>query len=167
MYGVGGTSEMVIGRWLTQVLPGLGGSREDIVIATKGYGPTGAGPNDSGYSRKHILAAVNASLKRLQTDYIDLYQVHGWDGATGLKELMTTMDNLVREGKIRYWGCSNWSAWQLQKSMDMANYIGFAAPCVSIQQQYSLLERNLELDLLDVCKNEGVGILPWSPLKGW
>jgi aryl-alcohol dehydrogenase-like predicted oxidoreductase len=75
------------------------------------------------------------------------------------------MDKLVSDGKIHYFGCSNWSAWQLQKAMDMANYLNFAAPVASIQQQYSLLERNLELDLLDVCKNEGVGILPWSPLK--
>ena len=127
--------------------------------------PDGRRPNDLGLSRKHILANVEASLRRLGTDYIDLYQVHCWDPGTPLAETLSTLDQLVQSGKVRYIGASNYSGWQLQKAVDLSKQMGWE-PFVCLQPLYNLLDRALEWELLPVCRNEGIGIIPWSPLRG-
>lgn len=158
VYG-GGASEEVIGRWLA------GRQRTDVVIATKFFWHTGGGPNDNGAGRSHILAAVEASLRRLRTDFIDLYQVHAFDAATKPEETLSTLDGLVRSGKVRYLGVSNYPGWQLQKAVDLADRHGWE-PLVALQPLYNLLDRDAEWDLVPVCRNEGVGIIPWAPLRG-
>jgi aryl-alcohol dehydrogenase-like predicted oxidoreductase len=158
VYSRGG-SEEVLGHWLkTQ-------TRDELVIATKVRFPMGEGPNDVGVSRKHILAGVDASLRRLGTDYIDLYQTHCWDNATPLEETLSTFDTLVQSGKVRYIGASNFAAWQLQKAIDISHFRGWE-PFVALQALYNLLDRDLEWELRPVCQNEGVGIICWSPLRG-
>ncbi len=154
-----GVSEEIVGRWLK------GQRRDDWVIATKVYFPVRNGPNEIGLSRKHILSAAEESLRRLGTDYIDLYQVHGWDGFTPLEETLSALDRLVADGKVRYIGASNYSGWQLQKAIDLSRTLGKEA-FVSLQPQYNLLCRFTEWELTPVCLNEGLGILPWSPLRG-
>lgn len=154
-----GVSEEIVGRWLKDQY------REDLVIATKVRFPMGSGPNDVGLSRKHILAGVDASLRRLQTDYIDLYQVHCWDQATPLEETLSTLNTLVNNGKVRYIGVSNYSGWQLQKALDMCYYNGWEG-FVSLQALYNLLDRDIERELLPICENEGLGLMCWSPLRG-
>lgn len=154
-----GISEEIVGKWLK------GKRREDWVIATKVRFPMGEGVNEVGLSRKHILAAVEDSLRRLQTDYIDLYQVHAWDSATPLEETLSTLNRLVEQGKVRYIGASNYSGWQLQKAIDVSLMNGWEA-FVSLQPLYNLLDRELEWELVPVCQNEGLAILPWSPLRG-
>ncbi|MFI5011949.1 MAG: aldo/keto reductase [Hyphomicrobiales bacterium] len=158
-----GASEAILGRWLK------GKDREDFVIATKlRWGtddPMKRRPNRLGLGRKHIAAAVEASLGRLKLDYIDLYQVHMWDGATPLEETLGALDLLVRAGKVRYVGASNYSGWQLQKSVDLARAHGLQA-YICLQALYNLLDRELEWELLPVCLNEGLGLIPWSPLRG-
>jgi aryl-alcohol dehydrogenase-like predicted oxidoreductase len=158
VYG-GGASEEILGRWLA------GRSRDDLVIATKLFWSTGPGPNDTGTSRKHILAAVEASLRRLGTAYLDLYQVHAFDESTPMDETLSTLDGLVRAGKVRFLGASNYTGWQLQKSVDLARQHGWE-PLVALQPLYNLIDRDAELDLLPVCENEGVGVIPWAPLRG-
>ncbi len=158
LYGMG-SSEEVIGRWLKDK------KRTDYIIATKVRYPMGSGPNDAGLSRKHILDGVEASLRRLQTDYIDLYQVHCWDLSTPLEETLSTLDTLVKSGKVRYIGASQHTGWQLQKAIDVSRQMGWE-PYVSLQPQYNLLTRATEWELVPVCVNEGLGILPWSPLRG-
>jgi aryl-alcohol dehydrogenase-like predicted oxidoreductase len=158
VYSRGG-SEEIVGRWMK------GQSRDDLVIATKVRFPMGAGPNDLGLSRKHILAGVDASLRRLQTDYIDLYQVHCWDNKTPLEETLSTLDALVQSGKVRYIGASNFTGWQLQKAIDTSLRMGWE-PFTCLQPQYNLLCRTTEWELVPVCQNEGLGIIPWSPLRG-
>jgi aryl-alcohol dehydrogenase-like predicted oxidoreductase len=155
----GGTSETIVGKWLATQ------RREDVVIATKVRFTMGKAPNDVGLSRKHIMAAVEASLKRLGTDYIDLYQVHCWDRGTPLEETLSTLDTLVQSGKVRYLGVSNFTGWQVQKAVDLAGQRGWE-PFTSLQPLYNLLDRTLEWELLAVCQNEGLGIIPWSPLRG-
>ncbi|HLU34065.1 MAG TPA: aldo/keto reductase [Natronosporangium sp.] len=155
----GGASEEIIGRWLARQ------RRDDLVIATKLFWPTGGGPNDRGAGRKHILSAVEASLRRLNTDYIDLYQVHCFDETTPIEETLATLDNLVRAGKVRHLGASNYASWQLQKTMDVARYRGWE-PLVALQPLYNLIDREVELELVPVCRNEGVGIIPWAPMRG-
>lgn len=155
----GGISEEIVGRWLKDQ------SRDDLIIATKVRFPMGEGPNDVGLSRKHILSGVENSLSRLQTEYIDLYQVHCWDETTPLEETLITLDTLVKSGKVRYIGVSNYSGWQLQKAMDMSHYNGWE-PFVCLQALYNLLDRNIELELLPVCEHEGLGLMCWSPLRG-
>ena len=154
-----GVSEEIVGRWLNKQ------KRDDIVLATKVRFPMGDGPNDLGLSRKHILSSVEASLRRLQTDYIDLYQVHAWDPVTPLGETLSTLDGLVQAGKVRYLGVSNFTGWQLQKAVDMSRRRGWE-PFVSLQPLYNLLDRTLEWELIPVCQNEGLGVIPWSPLRG-
>jgi len=160
VYGEG-RSEEVLGRWLkTQ-------RRADYVIATKVWGPAGRQPTDRGLSRKHILDAVDASLRRLGTDYIDLYQMHRWDDGTPLTETLSTLDSLVRAGKVRYIGASNFTGWQLQKAVDLCAQHGWE-PLSSLQPLYTLLDRSPEWELLPVCQNEGLGVITWSPLRsGW
>ncbi|MEU8243993.1 aldo/keto reductase [Actinoplanes missouriensis] len=158
VYG-GGASEEIIGRWLAKR------NRDDLVIATKGFWATGSRPNDHGAGRKHLLAAVKASLRRLGTDYIDLYQLHCFDESTPIEETLSTLDGLVRTGLVRHLGVSNYAAWQLQKSIDVARFRGWE-PFVAAQPLYNLIDRDVELELVPVCRNEGAGILPWSPLRG-
>ena len=154
-----GRSEEIIGRWLAA----RSGMREGLVIATKGRFPMGDGPNDVGLSRTHLARALDASLRRLGVDAVDLYQAHGWDPVTPIEETLSFLDEAVRAGKIRYAGVSNFLGWQLQKAALLA---GDAAPIVTLQPQYNLLARDIELEIVDVCRNEGIGILPWSPLAG-
>ncbi|MFE7134538.1 aldo/keto reductase [Streptomyces sp. NPDC057638] len=158
MYGKG-ESEAILGRWLTRR------RREDFVIATKVWGRMGTAPNDGGLSRKHIVAAVEASLRRLRTDYVDLYQTHIWDPTTPIEETLTTLDTLVRSGKVRYVGTSNVTASQLQRSLDLSRQHGWE-PYVCLQPLYNLLRRETEWELLPLCAREGVGVIPWSPLAG-
>lgn len=154
-----GLSEEILGRWLN------GQCRDDLVIATKVRFGTEAGPNKQGLSRKHILSAVEASLRRLQTDYIDLYQVHMWHPPTPLEETLSTLDGLVRSGKVRYIGVSNFAAWQVQKAIDLSQANGWASFCC-LQPLYNLLDREAEWELIPLCRNEGLGVIPWSPLRG-
>jgi aryl-alcohol dehydrogenase-like predicted oxidoreductase len=154
-----GISESITGRWLARQ------NRDDLVIATKVRFPMGEGVNDLGLSRKHIVASVHASLERLQTDYLDLLQVHCWDRGTPLAETLTTLNDLVRQGVVRYIGASNFSGWQLQKALDTSRELGLEA-FVSLQPQYNLLCRSTEWELIELCLEEGLGVLPWSPLRG-
>ena len=154
-----GVSEEVLGRWLQDK------RREDLVIATKVRFSMGGGPNEVGLSRKHIMDGVEASLRRLGTDYIDLYQVHAWDPGTPLEETLSTLDSLVQSGKVRYIGASNFSGWQLQKAIDISRQMGWE-PFSCLQPLYNLLDRSIEWELLPVCQNEGVGVICWSPLRG-
>jgi aryl-alcohol dehydrogenase-like predicted oxidoreductase len=158
VYGQG-TSEEILGQWLAK------GPRERVVVATKVRFPMGDGPNDQGLSRGHIVRSVENSLRRLQTDHIDLYQVHAWDGATALEETLSTLDRLVQDGKVRYLGASNYAGYQLQKAVDTSAAHGWEG-FVSLQALYNLLDRELEWELVPVSRNEGLGILPWSPLRG-
>ncbi len=154
-----GVSEEVLGRWLK------GQRRDALVIATKVRFPLGSGPNDVGLSRKHIMASVEGSLRRLGTDYIDLYQIHAWDSGTPLEEVLGTLNTLVERGKMRYLGASNVAGWQLQKAIDLSRQMGWE-PFSCLQPLYNLLDRSIEWELLPVCENEGVGVIPWSPLRG-
>jgi aryl-alcohol dehydrogenase-like predicted oxidoreductase len=154
-----GGSEEIIGSWLKT------SHRDDLVIATKAYGEMAADGPVNGAGRKHLMRAVEASLKRLGTDYIDLYQIHVFDDATPFEETLSTLDRLVSSGKVRFVGASNYTGWQLQKSIDLARQHGWE-PFVSLQPLYNLLERDAELELLPICRNEGLGLIPWSPLGG-
>lgn len=158
VYGAG-ASEEIVGRWLARR------SRDDLVIATKAYGDMGPGPNDGGAGRKHLISAVEASLRRLGTDYLDLYQIHVFDDATPIEETLSTLDGLIRAGKVRFLGASNYAGWQLQKSIDLARRSGWE-PFACLQPLYNLLDREAEWDLLPVCQAEGIGVIPWSPLRG-
>jgi aryl-alcohol dehydrogenase-like predicted oxidoreductase len=153
-----GASEEITGR-------AIRGVREDVVLATKVRFPMGEGSNDVGLSRKHVVAGCEASLRRLGTDYIDLYQVHMWDAVTPLEETLSALTDLVRQGKVRYIGVSNFTGWQLMKAMCVSELKGFER-FVSLQPQYSLAERNIEREVLPVCREEGLGVIPWSPLGG-
>jgi aryl-alcohol dehydrogenase-like predicted oxidoreductase len=154
-----GVSEEILGRWLK------GKQRHDVVIATKVRWGTRDGLNNRGLSRKHILDAVAGSLKRLGTDYIDLYQVHMWDPRTPLEETLSTLDGLVRSGAVRYIGVSNFSGWQLQKAIDLSHQMGWEQ-FFCLQPLYNLLDRDVEWELIPICQNEGLGVIPWSPLRG-
>ena len=154
-----GVSEEIVGRWMKDK------PRNDFIIATKVRFPMGEGPNEVGLSRKHILDGVDASLRRLDTDYIDIYQVHAWDSGTPLEETLSTLDGLVRSGKVRYTGASNFIGWQLQKAIDISLQNGWESfSC--LQPLYNLLDRSTEWELIPVCLNEGLGVIPWSPLRG-
>jgi aryl-alcohol dehydrogenase-like predicted oxidoreductase len=163
-----GQSETILGQALKDSAVAL----DKIIVATKvrasmsEAAAAGTGDvNNVGLSRQHIFSSIEHSLRRLNTDYIDLYQVHGWDNLTPLEETLRALDDLVRQGKVRYLGCSNWSARHLMKAMVLAeakDWAGF----VSLQAYYSLVGRDLEHELLSLCREEGVGVLPWSPLSG-
>ena len=143
----------------------LEGQRDRVVIATKGRSKMGDGPNDQGTSRYHILNAVEASLRRLRTDHIDLYQIHSWDEATSIEEMMRALDDLVRSGKVRYIGASNFAAWQLCRSNDVAEMLGWEQ-FVTVQPHYHMLEREIERELMPYCAWANIGILPYFPLAG-
>jgi aryl-alcohol dehydrogenase-like predicted oxidoreductase len=159
-----GASEEITGRIIKD-------RRDSVVLATKVrfnaniFLGKPVPPNDIGLSRRHIMAEVERSLRRLQTDYIDLYQVHSWDSETPIEETMRALDDLVRQGKVRYIGASNFTAWQLVKSLwvsDRHNYARFD----SLQPQYSLISREIEREILPLCRYEEIGVIPWSPLGG-
>jgi aryl-alcohol dehydrogenase-like predicted oxidoreductase len=153
-----GGSEVVLGKWLQ-------GRREKFVVATKCRMRVGHGPNDEGLSRRHILAAVEASLKRLRTDYIDLYQPHAPDPDTPLDETLRALDDMVRQGKVRYLGCSNYPAWQVALSLGISARHGLARfDCV--QPRYNLLFRDIEAELLPLCRDQGIGVIAYNPLAG-
>jgi aryl-alcohol dehydrogenase-like predicted oxidoreductase len=153
-----GRTEEIVGRWLRD-------KRSRVVLATKCRARVGPNPNDEGLSRAHILDAIDASLRRLQTDYIDLYQVHSPDPETPLDETMQALDDLVRWGKVRYVGCSNFEAWRLYKSLWVSDRLRLARfDCV--QPRYNLLHREIERDLLPACAGEGIGVIAYNPLAG-
>jgi aryl-alcohol dehydrogenase-like predicted oxidoreductase len=143
----------------------LGSAREQVLLATKARMPMGDGPNDAGLSRHHIIRAAEASLRRLRTDYIDLYQVHEWDGRTPLEETLTALDDLVRSGKVRYIGASNYAAWHLMKALGISE-LRHLERFASQQIYYSLQNRDAETELVPVSIDQGLGILVWSPLAG-
>ena len=155
-----GTSEGVVGRWLQ-----ARGLRDQMIVATKVYGEMGDGPNDSGLSRLHIMRAVEGSLRRLQTDVIDLYQIHRWDPTVPVEETAEALNDLVRQGKVRYLGCSNVAAWQLSKYLHVQDRRLFSR-FVSLQPIYNALYRSIESELLPLCRAEGLGVLSYNPLAG-
>jgi aryl-alcohol dehydrogenase-like predicted oxidoreductase len=155
-----GVTESVVGRWLK-----ARGARERIVLATKVFGQMGNGPNDAGLSRLHILRAVEDSLRRLQTDVIDLYQIHRWDPSVPIEETIDALDDLVRQGKVRYVGCSNVRAFQLQYCLDYARTHA-RSPFISLQPAYNALNRAIEAELLPLCAERGIGVLSYNPLAG-
>ena len=154
----GGKSEETIGKTIAK-------RRDQVVLATKVGSRTGDGPNDVGASRRHIIAGVEASLRRLGTEYIDLYQIHRFDPHTPFEETMRALDDLVRSGKVRYIGASNYAAWQLCRANDVAEMRGWT-PFISIQPHYHMLERSIEKELVPYCEAFGVGIIPYFPLAG-
>lgn len=156
-----GLSEEMTGR----AIRNLGLHRDDLVLATKVRGKMGEGPNDSGLTRKHILRQVEDSLRRLQTDYIDLYQIHGYDPLTPLGETLEALDTLVRSGKVRYIGASNLAAWHLMKALDYSHY-NRVARFESLQAYYTIAGRDLEREVVPLLKDQQVGLMVWSPLAG-
>jgi aryl-alcohol dehydrogenase-like predicted oxidoreductase len=156
-----GKSETTIGHSLKN----LNITRKDVVIATKVFGRTGTGRNDVGASRGHIMDAVDASLRRLQTDYIDLYQVHGNDSITPIEETLRALDTLVQQGKVRYIGVSNWLAWKIAKALSISEFKNLAR-FETLQAYYSLAGRDLERDIVPLLEAEKTGLLVWSPLAG-
>ena len=155
-----GVSEEIIGRWLAKQPAGV---RSQVVLATKGRFPRGEGPNDAGLSRRHLRDALDASLRRLDVESVDLYQVHAFDPHTPLEETLGFLDDAVRAGKISYVGLSNYTGWQVQKVVDLAEARGLAVP-VTLQPQYNLLVREIEWEIVPACQSTGLGLLPWSPL---
>jgi aryl-alcohol dehydrogenase-like predicted oxidoreductase len=156
-----GESELTLGRSLKN----LNIARKDIVLATKAYGRVGQGRNDVGASRGHIMDAIDASLKRLQTDYIDLYQIHGTDVVTPVEETMRALDTLVQQGKVRYIGCSNWQAWRIMKAHGISEHKGLAK-FDTLQAYYSIAGRDLEREIVPALEDQKTGLLVWSPLAG-
>ncbi len=156
-----GASERLTG----QSLRNLGTKRDEVVVATKVFGETGDGPNQRGSSRAHVLDAARASLGRLQLDHIDLYQLHGFDPATPIEESLSALDDLVRQGLVRYIGVSNWAAWQIAKALGTSALHGLTR-FASVQAYYSLAARDLERELVPMAADAGLGVLAWSPLAG-
>jgi aryl-alcohol dehydrogenase-like predicted oxidoreductase len=154
-----GLSETLVG----QALKDIGGRRSDVVVATKAYGRMGPGPNDIGTSRGHIMDAVARSLERLQVDHIDLYQLHAQDLVTPVEEVMRALDDLVRQGLVRYIGCSNWAAWRVAKANAMAQHRGWTR-FETIQSYYSLAGRDIEREIVPMLDDERMGLMVWSPL---
>jgi 1-deoxyxylulose-5-phosphate synthase len=157
VYSVG-ASEEITGRWLSEMA-----SRDDIVVATKVSGAMGPNPNRRGLSRKHIIEACDHSLRRLKMDYIDLYQIHRWDFTTPIEETLEALDSLVHAGKVRYLGASSMAAWQFSKALYTAKENGWH-PFVSMQNHYNLIYREEEREMIPLCIDQGVAVIPWSPL---
>ena len=157
MYSLG-VSEEVVGRAVRDFA-----KRDDVVIATKVFYPMSDGLNDRGLSRKHLLSAIDNSLRRLGTDYVDLYQIHRWDSQTPIEETLTTLDQIVRSGKVRYIGASSMMAWQFVKALYTSDRLGLER-FVSMQNHYNLVYREEEREMLPLCVDEGIGVVPWSPL---
>ena len=157
MYSVG-ASEEVLGRAIRDFA-----SRDDLVIASKVYNPMGPGPNDRGLSRKHIMQSIDASLRRLGTDYVDLYQIHRWDDETPIEETMEALHDVVKAGKARYLGASSMYAWQFATAQHTAERHGWTR-FVAMQNHYNLVYREEEREMNPLCRAQGVGLIPWSPL---
>ena len=153
-----GRTEEIVGAWMK-------GRRHELIVATKCFGQMGPKPWDQGMSRKHILKAIDASLERLQTDYVDIYQLHGFDPTTPIDEALEALDTVVRSGKARYVGVSNWMAHRLARALGRSEVKGLAHIC-SAQPRYNLLFRTFERDLLPMCEEEGVAVIPYNPLAG-
>jgi aryl-alcohol dehydrogenase-like predicted oxidoreductase len=153
-----GRSEEFVGK-------AIGSKRSQVIIATKFGSPMGEGPNERGGSRYYVMKAVDASLQRLQTDYIDLYQLHHPDPATPIEETLRALDDLVRSGKVRYIGCSNFAAWQLCEALWTSKFNNLQS-FVTVQPKYNLLERRIEGELIPCCQAYGIGVIPWGPLAG-
>jgi len=153
-----GRTEEILGRWLA-------GRRQRFVVATKCFFPSGPGPNDKGNSRRHVLASIEASLRRLRTDYIDLFQVHAFDPETPVEETLSALDDARRAGKIRYAGCSNHLAWEIAKSELAAQALGVEG-YVCVQPRYNALYRDIEMDLVPLCRERGIGVIVFNPLAG-
>lgn len=154
----GGISEEIVGRAVKN-------KRQEVLIATKVRFPMGENPNKVGLSRWHIIEGVEASLKRMKTDYIDLLYVHCWDPITPIFETISALEHLISAGKVRYIGISNFKAWQLMKAQGLCNQFN-TTPFIAAQYQYSLVKRDIEYEFFDLCKSEGLGLLPWGPLGG-
>jgi aryl-alcohol dehydrogenase (NADP+) len=153
-----GDTEEIVGRWLH-------GRRDRFIVATKCFAPQGPAPFDAGNSRKHIMSAVDASLRRLQTDYIDLYQLHGYDNATPIDETLGALDDLVHSGKVRYVGVSNFLTYQLVRAVGRTETLGLTR-VDSVQPRYNLLFRQIEREMLPYCGEEGIGVIPYNPIAG-
>jgi aryl-alcohol dehydrogenase (NADP+) len=153
-----GASEEVTGKWLREFA-----RREEVVVATKVHGQMGQGPNEKGLSRKHIMAQIDASLRRLGMDYVDLYQIHRFDYETPIEETLEALNDVVKAGKARYIGASSMYAWQFAKMLSVSDQNGWTR-FVSMQPQYNLVYREEEREMLPLCRNEGIGVIPWSPL---
>jgi aryl-alcohol dehydrogenase-like predicted oxidoreductase len=154
----GGASEVATGRLLPKFF-----KRDEVVVATKVFSPVGPGQNDRGLSRKHIMSGIDASLRRLDMDYVDLYQIHRWDNHTPIAETMEALHDVVRAGKARYIGASSMYAWQFAKAQHVAETNGFTR-FVSMQNHYNLIYREEEREMIPLCIDQGVGVIPWSPL---
>src|SRR6266571_1005109 len=154
-----GLTEEITGRLLAKLFP----ARDDYVLATKVFFPMGPGPNDRGLSRKHLLAGIDDSLRRLGTDYVDLYQIHRWDDETPIEETMEALHDVVRAGKARYLGASSMYAWQFAKAQHTATAAGWTR-FASMQNHYNLLYREEEREMIPLCLDQGIGCVPWSPL---
>jgi aryl-alcohol dehydrogenase (NADP+) len=157
MYSLG-VSEEVTGRAIRDF-----SRRDDVIIATKVFNPMGSGPNDRGLSRKHVLASIDNSLKRLATDHVDLYQIHRWDPETPIEETLSALHDVVRAGKARYIGASSMYAWQFSKALYLADLHGWTR-FVSMQNHYNLVYREEEREMMPLCRDQGIGLIPWSPL---
>ena len=153
-----GRTEEIIGRWMA-------GQRDRFILATKCFVPMGPSPMDGGNSRKHIMSAVEGSLRRLQTDYIDLYQLHGYDQNTPIDETLSALDDLVHSGKIRYLGCSNFLTYQLVRAIGRSQTLRLAR-FDSVQPRYNLLFRQIEREMLPFCREDGIGVIPYNPIAG-
>lgn len=160
LYTAGQSEEFVGGA-----LKALGVARDQVVVATKGMGPMGEGPNDSGTSRYHLLHQIDASLARLGLDHVDLYQIHGWDPNCGMEEALRGLEDIVRSGRARYIGVSNWAAWQIAKALGIAERRGWDK-FVSLQAFYTVANRELEREIVPMLESEGLGLMVWSPLAG-
>ena len=160
LYTAGQSEEFVGGALRT-----LGVARDQVVIATKGMGPMGEGPNDAGTGRYHLLHQIDASLARLGLDHVDLYQIHGWDPNCGTEEALRAMEDIVRSGRARYVGVSNWAAWQIAKALGIAERRGWDK-FVSLQAFYTVANRELEREIVPMLESEGLGLMVWSPLAG-
>jgi len=157
-YEQAGATEEIIGEWIQR-------KRDKIVLASKCFGPMGPGPFERGLSRKHIMKAIEDSLRRLRTDYLDLYQAHAFDEGVPMEETLRAFDDLVTQGKVRYVGVSNWRSWQITKGLGIAEKKNFR-PIISVQPRYNLLFRMIEDDLVPMCVSEGIGIITYNPLAG-
>lgn len=156
-----GHSETIVG----QSVRDLGLARSDVIVATKAMGVMGQGPNDSGVSRAHLLAQIDASLARLGMDHVDLYQIHGWDPVTPIDEALRALDDIVRSGRARYIGVSNWAAWQIMKALGISERLGLEK-FASLQAYYTVAGRDIEREIVPLLQSEGVGLMVWSPLAG-
>jgi len=152
-------------RFTGQALKDLGIARSDVVIATKAMGAMGEGPNDAGVSRYHLMHQIDASLDRLGLDHVDLYQIHGWDSQTPMEEALRALDDIVRTGRARYIGVSNWAAWQIMKALGISERLGLEK-FASLQAYYTVAGRDLEREIVPMLQSEGVGLMVWSPLAG-